>query len=212
MRRLLQRLLLPLAMVAVTQTTIVSAESIRLKGPNGEIQSSPQFSEPVANGSRTAEPSRFYGPTTGQETLWGIATQLRPAGSVSIQQTLYAIFQLNPQAFDNQNIHELIPGSTLRIPSLTQVRGVSTQEAVNVMAAHKARLADTSVAATAPASTTPTAPTKEQPSTKPMVDSAGSKPAQAEQTNNDLAKIAKQEQTQQVDTLEKNNLKALKAS
>ncbi|MEZ8099982.1 FimV/HubP family polar landmark protein, partial [Vibrio bivalvicida] len=141
MRRILQRLLLPLAMVAVTQTTIVNAENIRLKGPNGEIQSSPQFSEPLTRNTRaTAEPSQFYGPTTEQETLWSIASQLRPSRAVTVQQTLYAIFQLNPQAFENQNIHELIPQSTIRIPSLSQVRAVSTQEAVNVMAAHQARL------------------------------------------------------------------------
>ncbi|MEF1288876.1 FimV/HubP family polar landmark protein, partial [Vibrio sp. M260118] len=157
MRRLLQRLLLPLAIVAVTQTTIVSAESIRLKGPNGEIQSSPQFSEPLARNSRVTQPSQFYGPTTEQETLWSIASKLRPSNAVTVQQTLYAIFQLNPQAFDNQNIHELIPQSTIRIPSLAQVSNVSTQEAVKVMAAHQARLGNapqvTAPRTTAPATT-----------------------------------------------------------
>ncbi|KGY09349.1 FimV/HubP family polar landmark protein, partial [Vibrio sinaloensis] len=201
MRRLLQRLLLPLAMVAVTQTSIVSAESIRLKGPNGEIQSSPQFSESVSNGLRSAEPSLFYGPTTGQETLWGIATQLRPNTSVSIQQTLYSIFQLNPQAFDNQNIHELIPGSTLRVPSLAQIQGVSTQQAVNVMAAHKARLEQvtknstpTAVQPSAPKAPVTEASTSTQPKTEAAVETKPETP---------LEQIAQQEKTAQVNTLER---------
>ncbi|KJY80585.1 ATPase AAA, partial [Vibrio galatheae] len=206
MRRLLQRLLLPLAIVAVTQTTIVNAESIRLKGPNGEIQSSPQFSEPLARNTRaTSEPSRFYGPTTEQETLWGIATKLRPSNAVTVQQTLYAIFQLNPQAFDNQNIHELIPQSTIRIPSLSQVSSVSTQQAVNVMTAHQARLgkAPASVApqpSSAQLESSPATPVAEppKPSAEPMTETL---PAMNNQ-GSELAAIADKEKQTQVKSLE----------
>ncbi|MFA0412891.1 FimV/HubP family polar landmark protein, partial [Vibrio renipiscarius] len=142
MRRILQRLLLPIALVAVTQTNIVSAESIRLTGPNGEIQSSSQYSEQITRPSSSvaSEPSRFYGPTTKKETLWGVASRLKPSKQVSVQQTLLAIYQLNPQAFDNQNIHTMLPGSTIRVPSLAQVNSVSTDEAVRIMNLHQARL------------------------------------------------------------------------
>ncbi len=141
MRQFFKRLLLPIALVAVTQTSIVSAESIRLIGPSGEVQSSPQFSSDIVrNSSSRNEPSRVIGPTSNSDTLWSIATRIRPSTQVSVQQTLLAIYRLNPQAFENQNIHSLLPGSTLRIPSLEQVSSVSTQEAVNVMAAHQARL------------------------------------------------------------------------
>ncbi|WP_047048850.1 FimV/HubP family polar landmark protein [Vibrio mexicanus] len=134
MRQFLKHLLVPLVLVAVTQISFVSAESIRLTGPNGELQTSPQFSEPVTrNRFASNEPSQFYGPTSSDETLWRIASQLRPNNQVSVQQTLLAIYRLNPQAFENQNIHTLIPQSTLRIPSLAQVTSVSTQEAVNIM-------------------------------------------------------------------------------
>ncbi|WP_428771715.1 FimV/HubP family polar landmark protein [Vibrio sp.] len=141
MLRILKRLLLPLAMVAMTQTSLVNAESIRLIGPNGEVQTSPQFAEPInRSASESSEPSRFYGPTSDNDTLWSIASRLRPAANLSVQQTLLAIYRLNPKAFEEQNIHSLIPGSVLRIPSLAQVRGVSTQEAVRIMEAHQARL------------------------------------------------------------------------
>ncbi|EKO3539036.1 AAA family ATPase [Vibrio fluvialis] len=143
MRQFFQRLLLPLAVAAVTQTSIVSAEGIRLIGPSGEVQSSPQFSSEIvrnAASSANSEPSTFFGPTTEQDTLWSIATRLKPSAAVTVQQTLLAIYRLNPQAFENQNIHSLIPGSTLRVPSLAQVNSATTQEAINIMAAHQARL------------------------------------------------------------------------
>ncbi|ELX7504164.1 AAA family ATPase [Vibrio fluvialis] len=143
MRQFFQRLLLPLAVAAVTQTSIVSAEGIRLIGPSGEVQSSPQFSSEIvrnAASSANSEPSTFFGPTTEQDTLWSIATRLKPSAAVTVQQTLLAIYRLNPQAFENQNIHSLIPGSTLRVPSLAQVSSATTQEAINIMAAHQARL------------------------------------------------------------------------
>ncbi|WP_220095561.1 FimV/HubP family polar landmark protein, partial [Klebsiella quasipneumoniae] len=81
--------------------------------------------------------------TSANQTLWSIASQLRPSSSVTVQQTLLAIYQLNPQAFENQNIHTLIPGSTLRVPSLAQISRNSTQDAVNIMASHQAKLNQT---------------------------------------------------------------------
>ena len=77
-----------------------------------------RFQKPLQRAqSNSAEPSRFYGPTRGSETLWSIASKLRPDNSVSVQQTLLAIYRLNPQAFENQNIHSLLPASNLRVPS-----------------------------------------------------------------------------------------------
>ncbi|HAS63695.1 MAG TPA: AAA family ATPase, partial [Vibrio sp.] len=209
MRRFLQRLLMPIALVAVTQTTIVSAESIRLTGPNGEIQSSPQFSEQITRRTSVAsEPSRFYGPTSGQETLWAVASRLRPSNQVSVQQTLLAIYQLNPQAFENQNIHTLLPGSTLRIPSLAQTRSVSTDEAVRIMDLHQARLDGTNAAA----NTTP-APATKPLATKPKVTESQPQPSSAnkvttkpEITTSEIAKpVISESATKppQVDNLEK---------
>ncbi|WP_165310620.1 FimV/HubP family polar landmark protein [Vibrio ziniensis] len=142
MRQFFKRLLLPIAVAAVTQTSFVSAESIRLIGPTGEVQSAPQYSSDIVRNRATTptEPSTVIGPTSEKDTLWSIASRLRPSNQVSVQQTLLAIYRLNPQAFENQNIHSLLPGSTLRVPSLAQVNSVTTEEAVNVMAAHKARL------------------------------------------------------------------------
>ncbi|HAS3558285.1 TPA: hypothetical protein I6182_000335 [Vibrio cholerae] len=165
MRRFFQRLLLPVAVMVVTQTSFVSAESIRLVGPDGQVQPTPQYSENIVRNSANNEPGRFFGPTSANQTLWSIASQLRPSSSVTVQQTLLAIYQLNPQAFENQNIHTLIPGSTLRVPSLAQISRNSTQDAVNIMASHQAKLNQTP-----DAPVRPVAPPRPTPIATPKVE------------------------------------------
>ncbi|HAS6375406.1 TPA: AAA family ATPase [Vibrio vulnificus] len=166
MRQIFKRLLAPLLLMTALPTSVSQADGIRLVGPTGEVQSSPSFSEQVERANSplpvSDEPSRFYGPTSANETLWSIASKLRPANNVSVQQTLLAIYRLNPQAFENQNIHSLVPGSTLRVPSLAQVRSASTEQAVTVMKAHQDKLNATS----RPIAPTPvTRPVKVTPAT-----------------------------------------------
>ncbi|HCE3676938.1 TPA: AAA family ATPase [Vibrio parahaemolyticus] len=145
MRQNYKRLLAALVLMSATQTSsVVQAEGIRLVGPSGEVQSSPSYAEESERALPTppenTQPSRFFGPTGENQTLWSIASELRPSRNVSVQQTLLAIYRINPQAFDNQNIHELIPGSRLRVPSLEQVRSATTEQAVAIMKAHELRL------------------------------------------------------------------------
>ncbi|MFI3276079.1 FimV/HubP family polar landmark protein, partial [Vibrio sp.] len=143
MFQIFKQWLMPFAVIIATQISVVRADSIRVVGPDGQIQSAPTFSEPLSRAQlNSAEPSRFYGPTRGSETLWSIASRLRPDNSVSVQQTLLAIYRLNPQAFENQNIHSLLPASNLRVPSLEQARASSTQQAINIMNSHLAKLDD----------------------------------------------------------------------
>ncbi|ENM3887837.1 aspartate-semialdehyde dehydrogenase [Vibrio cholerae] len=177
MRRFFQRLLLPVAVMVVTQTSFVSAESIRLVGPDGQVQPTPQYSENIVRNSANNEPGRFFGPTSANQTLWSIASQLRPSSSVTVQQTLLAIYQLNPQAFENQNIHTLIPGSTLRVPSLAQISRNSTQDAVNIMASHQAKLNQTP-----DAPVRPVAPLRPDPVATPKVEAVAQTPPQVTPT------------------------------
>ncbi|EMW1604954.1 hypothetical protein AAEO70_000560 [Vibrio cholerae] len=177
MRRFFQRLLLPVAVMVVTQTSFVSAESIRLVGPDGQVQPTPQYSENIVRNSANNEPGRFFGPTSANQTLWSIASQLRPSSSVTVQQTLLAIYQLNPQAFENQNIHTLIPGSTLRVPSLAQISRNSTQDAVNIMASHQAKLNQTP-----DVPVRPVAPPRPAPVATPKVEAVAQTPPQVTPT------------------------------
>ncbi|RZQ27136.1 FimV/HubP family polar landmark protein [Vibrio vulnificus] len=184
MRQIFKRLLAPLLLMTALPTSVSQADGIRLVGPTGEVQSSPSFSEQVERANSplpvSDEPSRFYGPTSANETLWSIASKLRPANNVSVQQTLLAIYRLNPQAFENQNIHSLVPGSTLRVPSLAQVRSASTEQAVTVMKAHQDKLNATPrpiapTPVTRPVKVTPATPVQavsETVKVEPPVDTA----------------------------------------
>ncbi|MCC8253461.1 FimV/HubP family polar landmark protein [Vibrio campbellii] len=172
MRQNYKRLLAALVLMSATQTSsAVQAEGIRLVGPSGEVQSSPSYAEEIERAlpapPKNDQPSRFFGPTGQNETLWSIASELRPSRNVSVQQTLLAIYRINPQAFDNQNIHELIPGSRLRVPSLDQVQSATTEQAVAIMKAHEARL-------TQPKPKQPVKPKVEQP--KPVTEVAKPEP------------------------------------
>ena len=76
-----------------------------------------------------------YSTTTGGDyyvergdTLWGITTRLRPDSRLSINQTMIAIFEANPQAFEG-NINRLKAGVTLRIPSADNVFQISRSDA-----------------------------------------------------------------------------------
>ncbi|MCA3894880.1 FimV/HubP family polar landmark protein [Vibrio vulnificus] len=193
MRQIFKRLLAPLLLMTALPTSVSQADGIRLVGPTGEVQSSPSFSEQVERANSplpvSDEPSRFYGPTSANETLWSIASKLRPANNVSVQQTLLAIYRLNPQAFENQNIHSLVPGSTLRVPSLAQVRSASTEQAVTVMKAHQDKLNATprpiaSTTVTRPVKVTPATPAQavsETVKVEPPVDTTPVKAPEAPQ-------------------------------
>ncbi|AQW58939.1 FimV/HubP family polar landmark protein [Vibrio owensii] len=174
MRQNYKRLLAALVLMSATQTSsVVQAEGIRLVGPSGEVQASPSYAEEIERAlpapPENDQPSRFFGPTGQNETLWSIASELRPSRNVSVQQTLLAIYRINPQAFDKQNIHELIPGSRLRVPSLEQVQSATTAQAIAIMKAHEARLTQPK-----PTPAQPVKPKVEPP--KPVVEAPKPEP------------------------------------
>ncbi len=176
MRQNYKRLLAALVLMSATQTSsVVQAEGIRLVGPSGEVQSSPSYAEEIERALPTppenTQPSRFFGPTGENQTLWSIASELRPSRNVSVQQTLLAFYRINPQAFDNQNIHELIPGSRLRVPSLEQVRSATTEQAVAIMKAHELRLKQPK-----PEKPAPVKQIEVKPKPKPVAEPTAPKP------------------------------------
>jgi len=65
------------------------------------------------------------------DTLWGIAAAMRPDSRLSMNQTMLAIFEANPQAFQN-NINVLSAGASLRMPSADDIytidRGAANSE------------------------------------------------------------------------------------
>ena len=71
-----------------------------------------------------------YGPTTADDTLWSIATQMRPDSSVSVQQMMLALLRANPEAFLDNNINGLKRGQILRMPSQDDIDNYSKSEAL----------------------------------------------------------------------------------
>jgi pilus assembly protein FimV len=97
----------------------------------------PSYDEPAA-----AEPTRASAPPVefdGSEiqvargqTLWGIAAEVRPDFNLTMNQTMLAIYEANPEAFGG-NINFLKAGATLRIPGSDAIynidRAYALQEA-----------------------------------------------------------------------------------
>lgn len=70
-----------------------------------------------------------YGPTTADDTLWHVASELRPNNDVSVQQVMLAIFCYNEDAFSTNNINALEPGKIIKLPSLDKICSLSQEQA-----------------------------------------------------------------------------------
>lgn len=103
------------------QTTTRSPESVRREAA---VQRAP---------ARGYQPDSF-GPTGPSDTLWSIAQRMRPDSSVSMQQMMLAIQDLNPDAFIDGNINKLKRGQVLRAPTLDQIQRRTKAEANRVVA------------------------------------------------------------------------------
>lgn len=65
------------------------------------------------------------------DTLWEIALRARPDSSVSVHQSMMALYRANPEAFINGNINRLRRGQVLRIPDANEMKSLNRSEAVN---------------------------------------------------------------------------------
>jgi pilus assembly protein FimV len=92
---------------------------------------------PTASTDSSAEGT--YGPVKSTDTLWDIALSVRPSRSVTVQQTMMSIHDLNPNAFVAGNINKLKKGSVLRIPSQNQIENWKQGSAIEQVAAHNQR-------------------------------------------------------------------------
>lgn len=107
---------------------------------------------PDAGGVTPQTPSSSeYGPVRNQDTLWGIAEQLGAERNVPTRQMLNALYQANPDAFNNGNMDLLKAGVTLKIPETDAiVQGAPAQPSSKrgeVKTAKEAPVAPKSVAA-----------------------------------------------------------------
>jgi pilus assembly protein FimV len=86
-----------------------------------QVQSAPAVADSGPRNSYTVRSS---------DTMWQIALNNRPSNSVSVQQMLVAIQEMNPDAFINNNVNLVREGTVLRIPNEQEVRTISTRSAI----------------------------------------------------------------------------------
>ena len=113
----MKRILLSLVFCSPLLFSAPFAQSVELVGPVDESVSSEQQ----------------YGPISSSETLWGLSNKLRPDNSVSVYQTLVAIYKLNPYAFYKGDINSIIPQSILNVPSLAFISEQTNKEAYRLL-------------------------------------------------------------------------------
>ncbi len=94
--------------------------------PRSEPVATPAPVRPAAPVTSRAGPE--YGPVQRNETLWSIAEQVRPDRSVTITQTIMALYRANPAAFDG-NVNRLRAGAVLRVPSRGEIASIDRSQA-----------------------------------------------------------------------------------
>jgi pilus assembly protein FimV len=116
-------------------------------------------SESAGSGSAQSLASgSVYGPTASSDTLWSIAIKMRPSNSVSVQQVMLAIQDLNPDAFINGNINRLKRGKVLRAPTLAQIERLGQGQAIQAVRAQNQDIIAARATIDASAAAVPPAP------------------------------------------------------
>ncbi len=80
------------------------------------------------SGGETGASPGSYGPVAANETLYGIANDVRPEG-VTANQAMIAMLRANPQAFIDGNINRLREGAELEVPERGAMTEVSARQA-----------------------------------------------------------------------------------
>lgn len=99
-----------------------------------------------------------YGPVKPQETLWSIASAVRP-DAATVNQTQLALYLANPQAFDRGRFNGLLRGATLTVPPasvITQVDPITARD--RVVALQSGKTAAVTAATRPPRPTPPVTP------------------------------------------------------
>ena len=140
--------LLALGLLGTAQAEDSAREPfVELKGPDEPappaVNSQP-LAQPVAAPRATSQPSRAtaqpivrqvasnagsYGPIRPTDTLWSLASKYRPSSSVSVYQTMVAIYEKNPRSFADGNINHILVGSRIQLPTTAEASVITDAEA-----------------------------------------------------------------------------------
>lgn len=97
--------------------------------------------------SQSAEQVNPWQTMTGAgDTLWQIASRIRPDKSVSVQQIMLALQRANPDAFIADNINRLKAAYRLELPDLNAIEASSQAEAIREVALQNDRYNESQLA------------------------------------------------------------------
>lgn len=96
---------------------------------SGKKEPEQKKSAPSQAPHKEAFSSRKYGPVKRTETLWVIASRVRPDSSVSVEQMMMALLDANPDAFQHGNVNFLKQGAVLDIPDYATISKLNASEA-----------------------------------------------------------------------------------
>ncbi|MEJ6078896.1 hypothetical protein MT391_10225 [Vibrio sp. 1-Bac 57] len=139
----MKRILLSLVFCSPLLFNVPLVQSVDLVGPNDQdqlAQPAETIQAPSSNTTSTPATSPViskYGPISSRETLWSIASKLRPDSSVSVFQTLVAIYKANPSAFYQSDINRIIPRSVITIPNKAFIAQQTNKEAEQLLRPRK---------------------------------------------------------------------------
>lgn len=93
----------------------------------------PATAAPLSSDAAFDSATGSYGPVAPKETLWSIATKVRPGAAVSMDQVLLALAEANPVAI--QRGTTVSKGAVLRVPSAERIQSVTPAQAKTRLAA-----------------------------------------------------------------------------
>jgi len=106
---------------------------VRSSAPTSKKPSGSQSSKTPPTNNKASASDGSAVTVRANETLWSIAKRVREEGA-SINQTMLALQDINPNAFINNNINLLKKGAVLRLPAGMSAIGVNEQEARQAIA------------------------------------------------------------------------------
>jgi len=88
----------------------------RVRPVQAVTPTAPAASRSRGNVAAVAPVTNEYGPIAANETLWSVATKLRPRGA-SMEQMMIALLHANPEAFIEGDINRLRRGAIFQAPA-----------------------------------------------------------------------------------------------
>ena len=117
-----------------TAVTSAPAQQPRATTSTSKATSGSRSTGSPAAPARQASLSGDQYEVRSNDTLWEIALRARPDSSVSVHQSMMALYRANPDAFINGNINRLRRGQILRVPDASEMKSLNKSEAVSQFA------------------------------------------------------------------------------